>query len=394
VKILFSGRQGEQSHKFLRIIEGLYPGRKGRVQTTPGEDLPKGSQSVHGELSRKVKQHLLRVYSAAGRGRSILAVNAGEKFRIPDLSRIVRQASRYGWRTLLTNERWLIRIRTAIIYLLIIALSQSVARLTWALLSSPDLEVQEAAPTTEITGAVEQANRASSIKADLGDKLAGLHLFGMASPAAVEMDPSALMEAPATTLSLALKGIIAVIPEERALAIISEKAREGNDQVYGIGETVPGNAIIQGIYADRVILLRAGKLETLYLETEGEPRSREVARPVAGRPQKPITRGYVAERMANLPDLAKEVGVQVHTRDGRQQGYELVSAHGSEFLTSLGLQAGDIIYEANGIRFSDASGALTAYEQLKEMLMTGGSREIQLVIERDGVRQTKTVSLQ
>jgi general secretion pathway protein C len=187
-----------------------------------------------------------------------------------------------------------------------------------------------------------------------------------------------------------LKGLIAATPEERALAIIGEKGRSGQEGVYAVGDEIPGQASIQGIFVDRVILLRAGELETLYLEAREEDRkARTTPPPAAGaRGQQRLSRDYVEQRLANLPDLAKEVGVQVHNRDGVQYGFRLVSAQGSDFLSSLGLRSGDILYEVNGIRLSDASNAFTAYEQLRN------AREIRLTFERDGVQESRIFSIQ
>jgi general secretion pathway protein C len=377
------------------MLHSLYSGKKKMVASMAQRDvMSAGFRSGFFVLSQSFRNRLAPVLFLSSQrsrsGRRPLPELASEIFKHPESSPArARDAGGYSWRALLTNERWLTRARTAIIYLLIILLSHSAARLTWALLSSPILSAPDAVAAVELNRTGDRGRVPTpSTTAELGEKLASLHLFGKSSPVIAEIDPAAMMEAPATTLSLVLKGLIAANPEEKALAIISEKSKDGKEMVYGLGEEIPGKAIIQGIHADRVILLRAGKLETLYLETDEENRNREPARPAAVAGRQRVSRGYVEEKLANLPDLAREVGVQVHTRNGSQYGFQLVSAQGSEFLTNLGLQAGDILYEVNGIRLSDASSALTAYEQLRE------ARDIQLVIERDGTRQTKSFSIQ
>jgi general secretion pathway protein C len=394
VKIASDGRHSGQPHKFLRLIHGLYPGKKDKVAFAAQKEAnPAGFRSSLVRSAINLRNRLAPVLSFSSQrfrsGRRSAPAHPGHKKNNPKFSQTgARAAGGYGWRSLLANERWLNRIRTAMIYLLILVLSQAAARLTWALLSSQAVFVPETVAAVEPVRAVNQGRGAATgTKAELGEKLASLHLFGKASPVIVEIEPTAMMEAPATTLNLTLRGLISAMPEDRALAIISEKSKDGKDTVYAMGEEVPGKAVIHGIYADRVILLRAGKLETLYLETEEGNRSREPARPVAAGRQR-VSRDYVQDKLANLPDLAREVGVQVHTRNGVQYGFQLVSVQGSDFLNNLGLQAGDILYEVNGIRLSDASSALTAYEQLRE------ARDIQLVIERDGTRQTKTFSIQ
>lgn len=88
------------------------------------------------------------------------------------------------------------------------------------------------------------------------EKLAQLHLFGQN----IEQDINAL---PETTLQLTLKGIYSDPNQQQGSAIITVPGKA--DAVYLIGDTLPGGAILQDIYEDRVILKRAGQLEVLML---------------------------------------------------------------------------------------------------------------------------------
>jgi general secretion pathway protein C len=88
------------------------------------------------------------------------------------------------------------------------------------------------------------------------NKLTELHLFGQ------NLEQS-LTNLPETTLQLDLKGIYSDPDEEMGSAIIAVPGQQ--DHVYLIGDTVPGGAVLLDIYEDRVILRRAGQLESLML---------------------------------------------------------------------------------------------------------------------------------
>jgi len=89
------------------------------------------------------------------------------------------------------------------------------------------------------------------------EKLANLHLFGQ------NITGQDLNNLPQTTLQLALKGIYSAPDAEAGSAIIAVPGQE--DNVYLVGDTLPGGAVLLDIYEDRVILRRAGKLEVLML---------------------------------------------------------------------------------------------------------------------------------
>ncbi len=302
------------------------------------------------------------------------------------------------------DDLLLARLRTICLLLLLVILANSTARLAWALFTPPP-EVPSAAAFAVVERTGSKAERAAAVgeSAALGEKLAALHLFGQAQPrerAAVQAED--LIDAPETSLSLVLRGLVASSTGEGGLAIIAEKGRRGEEGVYGIGDQVPGNAAIEAIFVDRVILRRAGRLETLFLENRDEavadPRGAAFLPSRAGRAGagtssgggggQQISRQYVNETLANLPALAREVEVHIHNPEGGRNGFRLVAPGGSsDFLKSIGLQNGDILYEINGIPLTDAGAAMVAFEQLRE------ARDLNLVYERNGAPQQISVSI-
>lgn len=297
------------------------------------------------------------------------------------------------WRRLVPGELGLRWLRLGLVLLLIVLLSHAAAQLTWALLSAaptPAPEIsQPPAPRNPGAGSGSPAAAAAA----MGERLAGLHLFGRAEAQAVAAvaETAALIDAPETTLGLVLKGVAAASTAgDGGLAVIAEKSKGARDEVYGIGDQVPGNAVLEVILVDRVLLRRAGRLEALFLE-EKEAGSGSAPRrsltPGVPPGAKQISRQFVDQTLANLPALAQQVEVHIHNPQDGRPGFRLVAPGGSAFLDTLGLEAGDILYEINGIALTDPGAALTAFEQLRE------ARDLRLVFERGGAEQTLSVAI-
>jgi len=291
------------------------------------------------------------------------------------------------WRLVTTDEHLPERFRGVCILLLILLLSQASARLTWALLTPPPT-VPPAVLLPARSGQVGLTD--SGVTAALGEKLAALHLFGQAEPRTQAAAATAMIDAPKTTLSLTLKGLVATKSTDRGLAVIAD---QGKEKVYGIGDQVPGNATIEAIFPDRVILRRAGQLETLYLEKREKklpapsaPAS-SMNQPVTEDNQRQLSHQYLDQTLANLPDLASQVEVHLHKPEGGRHGLRLVAPQGSEFLKNIGMQTGDILYEVNGIPLSDAGAAMIAFEQLRN------ANNIQVVFERNGAQRQATIAI-
>ena len=298
------------------------------------------------------------------------------------------------WRTLVADERRLELIRTLCVLALVIMLSQASARLVWAFFvpaPAPAPEISASAPA----GPADRRPDRARVEDSRGEKLASLHLFGRPDPPQAESEMEAMMamvDAPETTLSLVLTGLLAYSTGDRGLAVIAEQG--GEQEVYGIGDTVPGNAEIEAIYPDRVMLRRAGNLETLYLEDQDDELRAAITAGAAG-PTTPadsgddgprmVSRSFVDESLANMQDLARQVQIHIHNPSGGRHGFRLVAPGGSDFLDDLGLQPDDILYEVNGIELSDAGAGMEAFSELRN------ARQINLVYERDGQERSSTI---
>ncbi|OGR00134.1 MAG: hypothetical protein A2505_00380 [Deltaproteobacteria bacterium RIFOXYD12_FULL_55_16] len=172
--------------------------------------------------------------------------------------------ARKSWRLLVGKEGNPGRLRNLCFVLLLLLLSQAFFSFALALFAP----LPRIVPAGLVTpAATDQAPRMTDTgTAALGEKLAGLHLFGQAGSQAD------MSEAPEASLNLVLNGLMFSTSKARSLAVISENGRQGQEGVYGLGDTVPGDATIAAILADRVILRQSGRLKTLVLADHNEQR--------------------------------------------------------------------------------------------------------------------------
>lgn len=209
------------------------------------------------------------------------------------------------------------------------------------------------------------------------------------------------VDAPDTRLRLELVGLFQHADGTLARAIIAEQG--GDADLYRPGDSVPGNAVLEDIYADRVILRRQGQLETLRLrETElrGEISSGSDSRPRAASrstPQRP-PRGNAQgsrEDTPQEPDLAQLEGDPMAQRDaiiqqlsldavqeGAASGYRITDNAPREMIGSVGLRPGDVILSVNGHALGEESGDLAAIREV----MNAGAATIE--VERGSRRFT------
>lgn len=217
-----------------------------------------------------------------------------------------------------------------------------------------------------------------------GDQLSRFHLFGQEGQRAVKKE-EAPKEAPKTTLRLVLKGVFTSGQGGASGAIVEEIGKSAN--YYGQGDTLPGNAVLEEVYHDRILLRRNGRLETLAFEDKKamgkKSRISEVkkAKPAPRRTAKsPVTRvetpeQFIDEATSRLAeDPAKALGsVGLKASDG---GY--VYQGGNPMLSGLNLKKGDVIRSVNGHTLGD----IQKDKALMKSLYEQGSIEVEVM--RDG----------
>jgi len=269
-------------------------------------------------------------------------------------------------RTLFESPQNNARLALVVNLLMITLIAYAAATMSWQLVSS--FTQQEQAVT--VSRSVAKAETRTSLST-----VSPLHVFGEADREPVTSNEPIV--APDTRLRLELTGLFASSDPKQSLAIISEK--NGKDESYRIGDTLPGNATLHEVYADRVILRRLGKLETLRLKEPAEKLE-------IGRSDTPAATNHRDETSRTSPmlkdmqemyktdpqQLFKELRITPVTRDGKITGYRF-SHKDPEFMQEIGLTRQDIITAVNGVSVSDSGklfGMMKDADQLGELNLT------------------------
>ena len=221
--------------------------------------------------------------------------------------------------------------------LLVVWIAWMLARLTLDLLDTqePDIEVE---PVEVPAVSAREREYSALVK-----QMPGWHLMGEAKVETAAPKPVAPVDAPETRLKLTLRGAFASDDPAYARAIIADQ--RGQEEMYAVGDKVPGNAELSEIQTSRVILMRGGRYETLSLPEESLPGS-------SGRP--PLRSGTTSQsqRLQTLRNTLKKNPKSLYglvrttpmrDEEGNMIGYTLQPGRNPELFAELGLQAGDVV---------------------------------------------------
>lgn len=205
----------------------------------------------------------------------------------------------------------------------------------------------------------------------------------------------------ASTLGLVLKGILMASPPSASTALIA--VGEGPAAIYGVGQTPVGDAVIESIEVDHVILSSGGARQRLDFPAPVaiDPATVSGATPGAGITVTPVqpVQTAVAPAMSSLvagaaaaaqpapraadpgatPNVAAAAGAAGVTATA--SGYR-IGPNPSPELRRFGLQPGDVIETLNGQAVGDAG----SDQQLFERARSAGQARV--VVVRDGRRLT------
>ena len=255
--------------------------------------------------------------------------------------------------------------------------------------------------------------------ADL-DSIIAANLFGVAGAAPSEAAAAAAARESLaeTRLPLVLHGVFVAETPEESTAILARKGR--SEELYHIGDRVPGNATLDTVYLDHVLLRRGRSLERLTFPKTAEglaipspraetapsgslnPRAllREAgSSPDASSPPHPST-GNAAEaapremakryRERLKADPRAALGELGLTPVGGEAaaGYRLDRLSRSPYLRQTGLKPGDVILSINGQPVGDVGRDRL---ELDNVLAQGSAR---IEVQRGERRFFITASLQ
>ena len=296
-------------------------------------------------------------------------------------------------------ENQLRRIAPIVNLLLVVAIAWTAAKLFWALWPQP-----EGLPTLPPPRA--SGSGVSSAGVNI-NALVTAHLFGQPkTEQAVEQRP---VNAPETRLNLTLKGVFHYSDERDSRAIIADDSRV--ERPYAVGDKIPGGAFLDSIEADRVILKRGGRFETLRLERKTSGRQSGSARSSASGTRRNISSRNVSRQAvssaasgggasASLAAIRSEVlndpsRIQEYVRiqpvqnpggDGIK-GYRIYPGNNRNAFREAGLRAGEVVTSVNGVQLNDPAVALQLLGDVSQ------ANEVTLSLERGGQSRSVTLDL-
>ncbi|MDT8451197.1 MAG: type II secretion system protein GspC [Gammaproteobacteria bacterium] len=282
------------------------------------------------------------------------------------------------------------RLPVVINFLLIIACAQLLSQGIWMLLAEPESEFFAATPSAN-SGTDKNADNAQKSQQQAFRSLTSAHLFGVAQNQGPQMSAE---KAPDTKLNLVLRGILTAGETQMASAIIARGAN-GQEEIYGIDDKMPGGITLREIHAQHVIIERQGQLETLRMEKdEGDDL---ISAPV-GRPQSSTStmsalasqkiKNIRRELISNPTSFSKYALPVVVRENGVQVGYRLQPQQNSDLLRQAGLEASDVITSVNGVSLNDMNNSISALRELSS------ASQVNIIVKRNGVEIPLNIQLQ
>ncbi len=207
-------------------------------------------------------------------------------------------------------------------------------------------------------------------------KIAKAEIFGkIGVPEAVS---PVVRTAPVSTVSLKLIGTF-VTDGENGTAIIEDSKKPGSQDVFGLNESVFGEAKLTAVFADKVEIEREGKREILMLDDTPSAGGSAAA---SGEGTVVVDETELDNALANLPLLLTQARAVPYFKDGKSIGLRLFAIRHGSLFEKIGLQNGDILKEINGSSLGDITQAVKLFEKLKEQ------RDISVTLERQRQDQT------
>ena len=248
--------------------------------------------------------------------------------------------------------------------LLVIWIASMLATLTWDLLSPEE-------PEEQIETVTESAAVPVNPDRQLIGQLPAWHLMGVAKQDNQPVQTNTPIEAPETKLKLILKGALSSDDPELARAIIADP--RGKEEQYAVGEKLPGNAELSEIHADRIILKRNGRFETLRLPKDKKSSNIVASRSVSARPTaSPMAspqqrlntaRQQLKQGSGNLANLVR--ATPKRGEDGKTIGYILSPGRDPDLFAQVGLQQGDVAIQINNIKLDNPTSSARALKSMQ-----------------------------
>jgi general secretion pathway protein C len=256
---------------------------------------------------------------------------------------------------------------------LVILIAYYLARLAWLIYPSTG-EVIWVPP--QMASALQQPSTAGDSGKNY-DAITNAHLFGSATGTA-EPIVQETEDAPDTRLNLSLRATIAAKDNQIAHAIIADGS--GKENVYFVGDAIPGGAKLHRVDVERVILNRGGVMEALRLPKKyADSGVRQQSSSTARNQPNPAKTADIQRLISqNAETFAEIVRPQPFMPNGQLKGYRVFPGRNRQKFIALGLRPGDLVTEINGVALTDPAQGMEIFSSL------GSSSQLSVTIERNG----------
>ncbi len=283
------------------------------------------------------------------------------------------------------------RLAAIVSILMIVACAYLLVEITWMFF--PQDEGMEVIEKSRTEPAFKNQAQQNNFK-----NLTSANVFGVSQKAVAVKQT----KVPETRLNLSLKGVLAADPMKMASAIIAQ-GKNGKEDIYGIGDKMPGGVTVKEIYPEYVVLERNGSLETLKLERVSgiaSLQSKSSKGFYSGRSGRGNSNSWSgssspeaalknirADILKNPTSFGEYALPVVIKENGKQIGYRLQPQTKGQLLSELGIQENDVITQVNGVMLDDPKNGISALRKLST------AKNLNIMVKRDGAEVSLNISL-
>ncbi|MBL4583671.1 MAG: hypothetical protein JKX83_03540 [Pseudomonadales bacterium] len=238
--------------------------------------------------------------------------------------------------------------------------------------------VNSAKNSTSATKQSAQPSTKSSSKASSDIQIIiAANLFGNVKTATKTTENKQQVDAPETRLKFELQGIFISTNAAQTRALIAQKGKPARS--YKKEDQLPGNVVLADIFENKVLLRRAGRLESLsFPKKRNSKSSKKSQNMLTYHKGNSATKAVASNKRAYYKDPVKSFGSYGLVMDDASDGLRLEGGSNSKLLERAGLKKGDLIRSVNGKTLSDFKNN----ESLVDSVVASG--ELTVEIERNG----------
>ncbi len=234
---------------------------------------------------------------------------------------------------------------------------------------------------------------------EIANDAAAQNIFGVPGAKPVKAKPKA-QPVTDTKLNLKLIGVYTADPAESAMAIISSNNKP--EEVFRVGETITGRAVLKEVLQNEVRIDNAGREEKLLLPeivastgsvSNANLPGSNVAQQASGNNgaqiQLPDSPKDIRDTLVKNPAmLNKLVSAVPYRENGRILGYKITPKQQDGLLANYGVLPGDVVTRVNGIALANQKNAIRALRKLVK------APSIDISILRDGAELPVSIALE